>query len=171
MTGRRLPPRHWALRPTALSTGLGLGGLLLTGCSTPAGTGQPTTPQTTPAQVGQPVEVAQASLDDNKTVGQNGQTSWTTTWRVCFKPGRVDTTRWEAQRVTTEGSGASLRELKGRCLEVGVALGQNKADAGMVGRETQLAEAATLAYRVRAVHDDGTVTPWSVPIPAGSTKP
>ena len=41
----------------------------------------------------------------------------------------------------------------------------------MVGRDTQLAEAGALAYRVRAVHDDGTVTPWSAPIPAGSTKP
>ena len=72
--------------------------------------------------------------------------------------------KMEAQRVTAEGSGTSLRELKGRCLEVGVPRGQNKAEAGMVGREAQMAEAAALACRVRAVHDDSTVTPVSAPI-------
>ena len=73
--------------------------------------------------------------------------------------------------MTSEGSGTSLRQLEGMCLKLEVARGENDKGAGMPGRDTQLAEAAALAYRVRAVHDDGTVTPWSVPIPAGSTKP
>jgi hypothetical protein len=77
----------------------------------------------------------------------------------------------EAQAVTPEGSGTSLRKLVDRCLKLEVARGENDAGAGMPGRDTQLAEAAALAYRVRAMHRDGTVTPWTEPIPAGSTKP
>jgi hypothetical protein len=41
----------------------------------------------------------------------------------------------------------------------------------MLGRDIQLAEASTLAYRVRAVLDDGTVTPWTEPVRVGATRP
>jgi len=115
--------------------------------------------------------MVEARLDDKTTPKPNGRTSWSTIWRVCFKPDRADTTRMEAQAVTPEGSGTSLRKLVNRCLELEVARGENDAGAGRPGRDTQLAEAAALAYRVRAVHQDGTVTPWTAPIPAGSTKP
>ena len=86
---------------------------------------------------------------------------------------RIGLTRhaWEAQAVTSEGSGTSMRTLKGGCLRLEVARGQSDAGAGMRGRDTQLAEAVALAYRVRAVHSDGTVTAGTAPIPAGSTKP
>jgi len=161
-----------------LLTGMVLGGLIPAGCSTPAGTRQPEAgagqSQTSPAkpvEAGRPLEVVEARLDDKTAPAPNGRISWSTTWRVCFAPGRVDTTRMEAQAVTPEGSGTSLRQLEGRCLKLGVARGENDAGAGMPGRDTQLAEAAALAYRVRAVHQDGTVTPWTAPIPAGSTKP
>jgi hypothetical protein len=178
VTGRLLPPRHGCLRSVVLLAGLALGGLPLAGCSTPAGTGQPEggagrsqTSPTQPVEAGRAVEMAEAVLDDKITPAPNRRISWSTTWRVCFAPGRADTTRMEAQAVTSEGSGTSLRKLEGRCLKLEVARGENDAGAGMPGRDTQLAEAAALAYRVRAVHEDGTVTPWTAPIPAGSTKP
>lgn len=171
MTGRLLPTRHGFLRSVAWLTFLGLGGLLFAGCSSPATTLQSKTSSTERVEAGRPVQVVKAMLDDTTKPEQGGKTSWSTTWRVCFKPDRADVTRLEAQAVTTEGSGTSLRELKGNCLELVVARGQGNVEAGMPGRDAQLAEAAALAYRVRAVHDDGTVTPWTEPIPAGSTKP
>jgi hypothetical protein len=178
VTGRLLPPRHGCLRSVVLLAGLALGGLLPAGCSTPAGTGQPEAgagqSQTSPAkpvEAGRPLEMVEARLDDKATPKPNGRTSWSTTWRVCFAPDRTDTTRMEAQAVTSEGSGTSLRQLEGRCLRLEVARGENDAGAGMPGRDTQVADAAALAYRVRAVHRDGTVTPWTKPIPVGTTKP
>ena len=174
VTGRLLPPRHGYLRSVVLVTGVGLVGLLPAGCSAPATTGQPPASQTSPTQpvqAGRPVEMVKGLLDDKITPEPGGQISWNTTWRVCFAPDRADTPRMVAQAVTSEGSGTSLRALEGGCLKLEVARGQNDAGAGMRGRDTQLAEAAALAYRVRAVHRDGTVTPWTAPIPAGSTKP
>lgn len=178
MTGRLLPPRHGYLRSVVLLAGLALGSLLPAGCSTPAGTGQQLAgvgqSQTSPAkpvEAGRPLEMVEARLDDKTTPKPNRRTAWSTTWWACFAPDRADTTRMEAQAVTSEGSGTSLRQLEGRCLKLEVARGENDAGAGMPGRDTQLAEAAALAYRVRAVHGDSTVTPWTAPIPAGSTKP
>ena len=178
VTGRLLPPRQGYLRSVVLLTGLALGGLLPAGCSTPAGTGPPTAgagqSRTSPAQpveAGRPVEMVEARLEDRTTPAPNRRVSWSTTWRVCFAPDRADTTRMEAQAVTSEGSGTSLRQLEGRCLKLVVARGENDKGAGMPGRDTQLAEAAALAYRVRAVHGDGTVSPWTKPLPAGTTKP
>jgi len=171
VTGRRLPPRHVYPRSAALLTGLGLSALLLVGCSTPAGTAQPETPPPEPVEAGEPVEVVEALLDDEMTTEQDGRMSWTTTWRACFEQDGGDPTRLEAQAVTTEGSGTSLRKLEGQCLELDIARGVNDAAAGMLGRDIQLAEASTLAYRVRAVRDDGTVTPWTEPIRVGATRP
>ena len=171
MTGRRLPPRHGYLRSVVLVTGLGFVGLFPAGCSAPGTTGQSATSPAQPVEAGRPVEMVKAVLDDKVTSGPDRRTSWSTTWRVCFKSDRPDTTRLEAQAVTSEGSGTSLRVLEGSCLRLGVASGQGNAEAGMVGRDTQLAEAAALAYRVRAVHRDGTVSAWTAPIPAGTTKP
>ena len=171
VTGRLLPPRHGYLRSVVLLAGLGLVGLLPAGCSTPAGPGRP---QATPArtvQAGSAVEMVEARLQDKTTPAPNGRIAWSTTWQACFAPDRADTTRMEAQAVTPEGPGTSLRQLEGRCLKLEVARGENDKGAGMSGRDTQLAEAAALAYRVRAVHGDGTVTPWTKPIPAGTTEP
>ena len=170
--GRQLPPpRHGRLRPAVLLGGLGLVALLSAGCSTPAGTGQSEKSPAQPVSAGQPVEMVQAVLEDKVIPEPGKRISWSTTWRACFKPGRADTTRMEAQAVTTEGSGTSLRHLEGGCLKVEVARGQNDAKAGTPGRDVQLSDAAQLSYRVRAVHADGTVTPWTKPIIAGSTKP
>lgn len=171
VTGRLLPTRHGFLRSLALLTCLGVGGVLTAGCSSPAATSQLKASSTARVEAGRPVQVVKADLVDTTNLEQDGKKSWTTTWRACFKPDRADTTRLEAQAVTTEGSGTSLRALKGNCLELDIARGQGKADAGMTGRSAQLADATALAYRVRAVHADGTVTPWTKPVPAGSTKP
>ena len=169
--GRRLPPHHVHPRSIALLTGLGLSALLLVGCAAPVGTAQPETSPAEPVEAGEPVEVVEALLNDEMTTEQNGRVSWTTTWRACFEQYGGNTTRFEAQAVTTEGSGTSLRELDGQCLELDIASGVNDAAAGMLGRDIQLAEASTLAYRVRAVLDDGTVTPWTDPVRVGATKP
>ncbi|WP_104126563.1 hypothetical protein [Cryobacterium sp. Y57] len=171
MTGRRLPPRHVHPRSVALLTGLGLSALLLVGCSTPADTAQPETAPAEPVEAGVPVEVVEAVLNDEMTAEQNGRISWTTTWRACFERDGGNTTRFEAQAVTTEGAGTSLRKMDGQCLELDIASGVNDAAAGMLGRDIQLAEASTLAYRVRAVLDDGAVTPWTEPIRVGATRP
>jgi hypothetical protein len=173
VTGRLLPPRHGYLRPVVLLAGLGLVGLLPAGCSTstPAAPGRSQTAPSRPVQAGSPVEMVEARLQDKTTPLPNRRISWSTNWRVCFAPDRADTTRMEAQAVTPEGSGTSLRQLEGRCLKLEVARGESDKAAGMSGRETQLAEAAALAYRVRAMHGDGTVSPWTKPIPAGTTKP
>lgn len=170
MTGRRSPARHVPPRSAALLTGLGLFALVLVGCSTAAGTAQPETSPADPVEVGVPVEVVEALLNDKMTTEQDGRMFWTTTWRACFEQDGGDTTRFEAQAVTTEGSGTSLRELDGQCLELNIASGVNDETAGMLGRDIQLAEASTLAYRVRAVRDDGTVTPWTEPVRVGATK-
>jgi hypothetical protein len=170
VTGRRLPSRHGHLRAIVLVTGLGLVGLIPAGCSAPATTGQATSPAQA-VEAGRPVEMVKALLDDKVTTLPDKRTAWSTTWRACFEPDRPDTTRMEARAVTPEGSGTSLRVLEGNCLALGVASGQGGADAGMVGRDAQLADAGALAYRVRAVHTDGTVSPWSAAIPVGTTKP
>ena len=173
--GRLLPPRHGYLRAVVVLAGLGLAGLLPAGCSTPASPGQSQASPAQPVAAGRPIEMVEAGLVDKTTPAPapalTGRISWSTTWRVCFAPDRVDTTRMEAQAVTPEGSGTSLRQLEEGCLKLEVARGTNDKGAGMSGRDTQLAEAAALSYRVRAVHGDGTVTPWTRPIPAGTTKP
>ena len=170
VTGRLMPPRHGYPRSVVLLAGLGLVGLLPAGCSTPASPGRSQTSPTRPVQAGSPVEMVEARLQD-RTTPLRGRISWSTTWRVCFAPDRADTTRMEAQAVTSEGAGTSLRQLEGRCLKLEVARGENDNGAGMSGRDTQLAEAAALAYRVRGVHSDGSVSPWTRPIPAGTTTP
>jgi hypothetical protein len=38
----------------------------------------------------------------------------------------------------------------------------------MPGHEIQLSDAQALAYRVRAVHADGTVSPWTDPVRVGT---
>lgn len=121
-------------------------------------------------EAGKPVRVVEALITDEVSTEQDGQTAWTTTWRICFAPDRADTTRLEAQAVTTEGSGTSLRELEGECLKMDIARGKGDADSRKRSRVAQLAEAAALAFRVRAVHHDGTVTPWTEPVAVGATK-
>lgn len=53
------------------------------------------------------------------------------------------------------------------CLDVQVATGLGDPD-GDPTREVALADAVRLIYQVRAVHPDGTVTPWSKPVAAGT---
>lgn len=169
MTGGVRPPRRRYQASVELVVAMVLGDLLMAGCST-RGTGLSDTPAAKAVEAGQPVQVVEALIRDKTTTEQGGQTSWTTTWRLCFAPDRAVTTRLEAQAVTTEGSGTSLRELDGECLELDIARGNGTADARKLGRVAQLAEAAALAYRVRAVHHDGTLTPWTEPIRVGATK-
>jgi hypothetical protein len=111
-----------------------------------------------------------AGLDDTVVPRPGGQVAWTTTWRACFGPGGDgrEVVAWQAQAVTSEGSSPVADELPGGCLDLEVATGVNAEEAGMPGREIQLSDAQALAYRVRAVHADGTVSPWTDPVRVGT---
>ncbi|MDP9461439.1 MAG: hypothetical protein M3Q22_14735, partial [Actinomycetota bacterium] len=94
------------------------------------------------------------------------------TWLACFRPGDgAEVVRWQSQSVTSEGSSPDTDELPGGCIDLQVATGVNPADAGMPGRDLQLSDAQALAYRVRAVHPDDTVTPWTEPVRVGTQLP
>ena len=69
-----------------------------------------------------------------------------------------------------EGASPELQQVPDGCLELDVARGINRPDAGMPGRELQLVDAAALGYRVRAVHTDGTVSPWTPRVHAGTVS-
>ena len=145
----------------------------LAGCSSSAGSAAPAPAPTTTAavEVGAPPSVASATLEDAVVPEGGGRVLWTTTWRACFAAADGDpaVARWEAEVSGLEGASPQLQELPDGCLELDVARGVNAADAGMPGRDLQLVESAALAYRVRAVRTDGTVTPWTPPVHAGST--
>lgn len=120
---------------------------------------------------GAPPSVASATLQDSVVPQADGRVLWTTTWRACFAPGTdggPEVAGWEAEVSGLEGASPELQPVPDGCLELDVARGINGPDAGMPGRELQLVDAAALAYRVRAVHTDGTVSPWAPLVRAGT---
>jgi hypothetical protein len=124
-----------------------------------------------PSVSGPPPDLVSAVLEDSSVPQDDGLVSWTTTWRACFQPGLEDTgevARWEVRAVTTEGSSPEIDELPGGCIDLDVAAGVNATADGMPGREIQLSDAQALAYRVRVVRDDGTVTPWTDVVRVGT---
>jgi hypothetical protein len=129
-----------------------------------------TAARSTSAEAGPPVELVSAGLHDTVVPRPDGQISWMTTWRACFRPGGDDheVIAWQARAVTSEGSSSEADELPGGCLDLDVATGVNATEAGMPGREIQLSDAQSLAYRVRAVYADGTVSPWTDPVRVGT---
>jgi hypothetical protein len=153
----------------------------LIGCSSSAGSAEPgPAPSPNPAtssspavEVGVPASVTSATLQDSVVPQADGRVLWTTTWRACFAPGAAGAPAvagWEAEVSGLEGASPELQDLPDGCLELDVARGINRPDAGMPGRDVQLVDAAALAYRVRAVHTDGTVTPWTPPVRAGTVR-
>ena len=142
----------------------------LTGCSSAIGDEQratvPTAPS--PATVAGPAPVlASATLTDDVDPAAG---TWSTTWLACFEllPGAEDLERWEVQAVTAEGVSPRIEELPGRCVELRLAQGPGTAPADDPGRTAALADAASLGYQARGVRADGSVTPWSEPVVAGS---
>ena len=176
----RLNPRH----PAGVAAALLAPAVALGGCSSaedPSGsaasTAAPSPVASAPAQpsvAGEPVRLTSATLEDVVVPQDDGQISWTTTWEACFAPasdGAAAVARWEAQLVTPEGASSSIEELPGNCVDLDVATGRNPADAGLLNREIALSDAAGLTYRVRAVTEEGTVTPWTDPIRVTSELP
>ncbi|MGY1762809.1 hypothetical protein ACI79G_17050 [Geodermatophilus sp. SYSU D00779] len=133
----------------------------LTGCSSASEDGTPGT-LAGPAPV-----LASASLTDDVDPAAG---SWSTTWEACFdpSPGEEDLERWEVRAVTAEGVSPRVEELPGRCVELQLAQGPGTAPADDPGRTAALADAASLGYQARGVRPDGSVTPWSEPVVAGS---
>ena len=168
----RLTPQ----RPGGIAAGLVGLAVALTGCtsSSVAGPFSSATSGADPAQSGPAPELLTASLHDAVIPHDDGLVSWTTTWRACFGPGQGDrgeVVGWETQAVTSEGTSPEVADLAGDCIDLDVATGTNDADADTPGRDIQLSDAQALAYRVRAVHADDTVTPWTEPVRVGSTTP
>ena len=122
---------------------------------------------------GAPPSVASATLEDSVVPQGNGKVLWTTTWRACFAPGADGAPAvagWEAEVSGLEGASPELQEVPDGCLELDVARGVDEPEAGMPGRQLQLVDAAALAYRVRAVHADGTVSAWTPRVHAGTVS-
>jgi hypothetical protein len=142
----------------------------LTGCSSASGNDTRATVPAAPssATVAGPAPVlASATLTDDVDPAAG---TWSTTWQACFEPlpGEEDPERWEVQAVTAEGVSPRIEELPGSCVGLQLAQGPGAAPADDPGRTAALADAASLAYRARAVRADGSVTPWSEPVVAGS---
>ena len=171
----RLTPTH----PAGAAAALLVPAVALAGCSSaedPSGSAAPTA-ASTPAELpvaGEPARLVSATLEDTVVPQDDGLVSWTTTWEACFAPAEGDpagVARWEAQLITPEGASPSVEELPGNCVDLDVATGRNPADAGLLNREVALSDAAGLTYRVRAVTEEGTVTPWTDPVRVTSELP
>ena len=172
----RLIAGHPAGVPAVL---LALAGALA-GCSAaeePSGSATPTAVSSSPTELpvaGEAPGLVSATLEDTVVPQDGGLISWTTTWEACFAPAGGDpagVARWEAQLVTPEGAASTVEELPGNCVDLDVATGRNPADAGLLNREVALSDAAGLTYRVRAVTEDGTATPWTDPVRVTSELP
>jgi hypothetical protein len=158
---------HRSAAPVAALLALAAGP---TGCS--AGeAGTPAAPATAAAGTttvagAAPVLVSATLVDDvDPAVGK-----WSTTWEACFAPARDEAVAgWEVQTVTAEGVSPQVRELTGSCIDLQLAQGRGTAPVEDPGRSAALADAGALAYRVRAMRADGSATPWSEPVVAGST--
>jgi hypothetical protein len=172
----RLTPAHPAGAAAALlARAAGLAGC--TSAEDPSGSAAPTAASSSPAELpvaGEPVRLVSATLEDAVVPQDDGSISWTTTWEACFAPAGGDpagVARWEARLITPEGASSSVEELPGNCVDLDVATGRNPADAGLLNREIALSDAAGLTYRVRAVTEEGTVTPWTDPVRVTSELP
>jgi hypothetical protein len=142
--------------------------------SSPASSSPASSSPAEPSVAGEPVRLVSATLEDAVVPRDDGRISWTTTWRACFVPAAGDpagVARWEAQLVTPEGASPQVEELPGNCVDLEVATGVNPADMGLLHREIQLSDAAGLTYRVRAVGEDGTATPWTDPVRVTAETP
>ena len=153
------------VRPAAALLALAAG---LAGCS--AGqAGTPAAGAATAAVTGRAPVLASASLTDDVDTAAG---TWSTTWQACFAPlpAEGDIERWEVQAVTAEGVSPRVEQLSGECVDLQLAQGQGTTPADDPGRTAALTDAGSLAYRARGVRADGSVTPWSDPVVAGSVR-
>ncbi len=142
--------------------------------SSPASSSPASSSPAEPSVAGEPVRLVSATLEDAVGPRADGRLSWPTTGRACLAPAAGDpagVARWEAQLVTPEGASPQVEELPTNCVDLEVATGVNPADMGLLHREIQLSDAAGLTYRVRAVGEDGTATPWTDPVRVTAETP
>jgi hypothetical protein len=138
----------------------------LTGCSA-AEPSADDAPASSAAQRGPAPALVAATLSD-KVNAANG--TWSTTWQACFATGPGGgSVAWQAQTLTSEGAVPGVDSLDDECLELQVATGVGD-PADDPTREASLADAVRLVYQVRVVHPDGTVSPWSEPVAAGTER-
>ena len=79
---------------------------------------------------------------------------------------------YQLRLLTGEGAATSLRVVRDTCHELQAAAGQNPKAEGLRDRDLQLAlQKGQLAYSVRAVRQEGSVTPWSMAIAVGERAP
>jgi hypothetical protein len=64
-----------------------------------------------------------------------------------------------------------VQDVADGCVDLVVARGAGAVEEAGTLREVQLVDAAALAYRVRAVRDDGTVSPWTEPVRVTTLTP
>jgi hypothetical protein len=154
-------------RPAAALLALAAG---LTGCSSggeaETALGAAAAPSSATVAGPAPVLASATTTDDVDTAAG----TWTTTWEACFEPlpGEEDLERWEVRTLTSEGTSPQIEQLDDECIELQVAQGIGTTPGDDPARLAALSDAARLAYQVRGVRADGSVTPWSESVAAGS---
>lgn len=96
-----------------------------------------------------------------------GRIAWSTYWKLCWAeyPGAKG---YELQTLTSEGISAKLRRQSERCFRIEAAANENEKSQGLLNREVLLAlQSGQLAYRVRAVLEEGRASEWSPPMAVG----
>jgi hypothetical protein len=142
--------------------------LLLASCGLPSGAPRADVLGADASRVVRPsVRGLVATLEDEVHELPGERMAWATYWKLCWEdyPGART---YELQTLTGEGASPKLRRQSERCLRLEVVKGENAKKLGFVNREVLLAlQAGQLAYRVRAVLDEGRVSDWSSPVAAG----
>lgn len=116
------------------------------------------------------VQGLKATLEDEVQDLPEGRIRWSTYWQLCWDaaPAAV---AYELQAATAEGNARQVRRVTEHCFRLQAAAGENKRAQGLLNRALQLAlQAGQLAYRVRAVHQDGSRTEWSRPLAVGKVS-
>jgi hypothetical protein len=138
--------------------------LLLLLCATCNRTSAPATPL--PVVTG-----LNATLEDEVRDLPNGQIAWSTYWKLCWDAYQ-DAASYQLQSLTGEGSARRVLRQTERCFRLQAAAGENSRAQGLLNRDLQLAlQQGQLAYRVRAVRQDGRLSEWSAPLAVGKATP
>jgi len=110
-----------------------------------------------------------STLEDEVHELPNERLAWSTFWKLCWDktPGA---NAYELQTLTSEGSSGRFQRQSENCFRIEAAAGENKKSEGLLNRQLQLAlQSSQLAYRVRAVTNDGRVGEWSQSVSVGAT--
>jgi hypothetical protein len=110
-----------------------------------------------------------ARLEDRVETLPEERVRWSTDWVLCWKapPKAV---AYEVQVSTSEGYSRNAKRIETTCHRVEVAKDEGPRSAMADTRARQLTMISTMVgYRVRAVHADGSATPWSDVFPAAQS--